>query len=170
MKRLLLLRHAKSDWQDPEVDDFDRPLSARGRRAGRLISLSLARRTDPPAVVLCSPARRTRETLALILPALYGVPVVYEPLLYVFDAGPLLNLLRGLQAETASVLVVGHNPALGDLTLALAGPDSDPAALAKARDKFPTGALAELAIGRPWSDLETACARLTAFTCPRDLE
>jgi phosphohistidine phosphatase len=170
MKRLLILRHVKSDWGDPGLDDFDRPLAPRGERAGGLMAAFLARAAVAPDLVLCSAAARAKATLALVRPALPDAPVVFERDLYVFEHGPLLARLRRLDPAVGTVLVVGHNPALEDLTLSLAGPDSDPAALAEVRTKFPTGALADLACPGAWADLKPLGGRLTAFTRPRDLE
>ncbi len=170
MKRLLLLRHAKSSWDDPELDDFDRPLAPRGERAARLMGSHMAAKVAPPSVVLCSPARRARDTLDLVLPAVYGVPVVFERELYVFEHRPLLARLREVTEENRAVMVVGHNPALEDLTNDLAGPQSDSVAVTRLGEKYPTATLAELAFDGPWADLATGAARLAGFTRPKDLE
>ncbi|GEO82530.1 phosphohistidine phosphatase [Pararhodospirillum oryzae] len=169
----MLLRHGKSDWSTPGLDDAERPLAARGERAagrmgGRLAQAAL---TLPALdLVLCSPARRARETLALIRPALpEAVPVHEEAGLYVFEPDPLLGRLRALEESLAAVLVVGHNPALEQVARRLAGPGSDPKALSRLAIKFPTAALAELWIEGPWSTLAEAPSRLIAFDRPRDL-
>jgi phosphohistidine phosphatase len=116
-------------------------------------------------LVLCSSARRTRETLAAI-----GVnsEVVIDPELYGATPSVVLERLRRVPAETASVMVIGHNPGLQLLALRLAR-EAD-RLLARAREKFPTGALATLAVDGEWRELDWGAARLTAFLRPRDLE
>ncbi|WP_413206476.1 SixA phosphatase family protein [Rhodospirillum sp. A1_3_36] len=169
MKRLLFLRHAKSDWGDPGLDDFERPLAHRGIRACALIADHLARASVAPDLVLCSAARRTRETLDLVKTSLTNAPVLFEREIYVFEHRPLLARLRRLEASANTVMVIGHNPALEELSLSLAGPDSDAEALAAIGQKFPTGALVDLTFDGPWSTLAPGEARLSGFTRPRDL-
>src|SRR3954454_11353376 len=122
MKHLLLLRHAKSSWKDRELADHDRPLAPRGRRATKLIAEHLRQQSVMPAVVLCSSARRTRETLERIAPALgEEVPVRIERELYAASEQGLLERLRGLEDGVESVLVIGHNPGLQRLRASLPG-------------------------------------------------
>ena len=118
-----------------------------------------------PDLVLCSSAERTRETLAGVG---VGGETVIEPELYAATALTVLERLRRVPPETASVMVIGHNPSLQDLTLMLAHPDDRLRTLVQ--DKFPTGALATLAIDPEWRELDLGGARLTAFIRPRDLE
>src|SRR5215212_9196904 len=111
MRRLFLLRHAKSSWKDRELADHDRPLAPRGRRATKLIAEHLRQQSVVPAVVLCSSARRTLETLERISPALgEEVSVHLERELYAASEQSLLERLRGLEDGVESVLVIGHNP------------------------------------------------------------
>jgi phosphohistidine phosphatase len=167
VKRLWLLRHAKSSWADPGLDDPDRPLAPRGRRAGELLAAHLAASDVRPAVVLCSSSLRTRETLAAILPALGDtVEIRIERALYGAGAAELLDRLRQVPNRVTSAMLIGHNPGIQDLalTLATSGP-----ALAGLREKFPTGALAtvELDVDR-WRDLDNGT--VTALVTPRSLE
>jgi phosphohistidine phosphatase len=167
---LHLLRHAKSSWDDSQLADHDRPLAPRGRRAAQNIGQYLRQHRIVPALVLCSSARRTRETLDLITPVL-GAQTVTRVLdsLYLADADDLLDHVRRVSAGVPSVMVVGHNPGLHDLAQTLAagaGP-----ALGRLRVKFPTGALATLRVrGKGWHELTAGCADLVDFTMPRDLE
>ena len=168
-KRLWLLRHAKSSWDDLSLPDPDRPLAPRGRRATELVAAYLAAAEVRPRVVLCSSSLRTRQTLAAILPALGdAVEVRVERALYGAGAAQLLDRLRRLPTMAPSAMVIAHNPGLQDLALALAagGP-----ALAGLREKFPTGALAtlELDVGR-WRDLDHGTATATTLITPRSLE
>ena len=160
-KRLFLLRHAKSSWDDPALDDHDRPLSARGRRAASLIGAYLDRQQVDIALVLCSSARRTRETLALI-----SAPgeICIERELYGVSADQLLARLRRVPDDVAAVMLIGHNPAIHDLAVSLAASPGDLAAR-----KFPTGALATLTFAGPWHALEPGHADLAGFVTPRQL-
>ena len=168
MRRLILLRHAKSSWDDPDLPDADRPLSARGRTAARAMATHLRAHPLHADLILCSPAARTRETLALVAPSLGSVKSRFDDALYTFDAGVVLDhLVATLDDDRACVLVVGHNPAIGELAGTLA---SDGDALATVRTKYPTGALAELELAiDTWSALRPGCGRLTTFVRPRDL-
>jgi phosphohistidine phosphatase len=168
-RTVLLLRHAKSSWADPALADIDRPLSARGERASRKIAGHMHRRRIRPALVLCSPALRTRRTLAAIEPALGPrCPVELVPDLYAASETVLLEQLRALPDPVGSVLVIGHNPGLHDLALALA---SRGAGLERLQAKFPTGALATIACRcEHWADLEPGGAKLVDYVVPRQLD
>ena len=110
MHTVYLLRHAKSDWLDQTLPDHARPLAPRGRRDAKRIAKHLRRRGIEPMLVLCSSAERTRETLELVRPALGGAPVQIEDGLYAAANDELLERLRVLPEQSASVLVIGHNP------------------------------------------------------------
>jgi phosphohistidine phosphatase len=167
VKTLYLLRHAKSSWDVPALDDHDRPLAARGVKAARAVASEIGRRRISVDLVLCSSAARARQTLESVVPALAHAPDIrIGSELYVAGAGDLLGRLRGLDEETRAVLIVGHNPALEELTELLAG-DGEPHALDQLRRKFPTGALATLTTGRPWGDLGRGAACLESLFLPR---
>jgi phosphohistidine phosphatase len=162
MKDLLLLRHAKSSWADPGMEDVARPLNKRGRRAAALIARWMVDEELRPALVLCSSARRTRETLDLLHQALGNrVPVHIEPGLYLADAATLLARLRKLPREVPSALLIGHNPGLQDLVVELAdAAGAAPADLrARLHRKFPTAALARFRVmGDDWTALSPDAA------------
>jgi phosphohistidine phosphatase len=121
VRHLYLLRHAKSNWDDPSMDDHDRPLAPRGRKAMRAMARHIRKADVRPELILCSSAARARQTLDRVLPALPDTtPFEVEDALYTFDADDLLARLRRVPATVGSVMVVGHNPALQDLTLRLA--------------------------------------------------
>ena len=168
MHTLYVLRHAKSSWSDPALPDEDRPLAPRGRRAAKSVAKHLVREGIAPELVLCSPARRTRETLELLRPALATATVVaVEDELYGASAGALVTRLRAIPEAVASVLLIGHNPALQDLILALALPGSERDRLA---EKFPTAALATLTFGAAtWEQLADRGGLLAAYVVPREL-
>jgi phosphohistidine phosphatase len=164
-----LLRHAKSSWKDPSLVDCDRPLAPRGRRAARAMADHLRREGIRPALILCSPTRRTRETLELVAETLPDAPVWVEEALYGAAEQDLLRRLRKLPGTVTSALVIGHNPGLHELALALAG-SGQREALARLRGKMPSGALATLqAPVSRWRDLRPGGAELVAFAVPREL-
>jgi phosphohistidine phosphatase len=167
VKRVYVLRHAKSSWKDASLVDHDRPLAGRGRRAAKAMREHLRAQRIDPDLVLCSTATRARETLARIEPALGRQEVKVERALYGAGADALIARLRRLPAKCDSVLLIGHNPGLQELVLALAlpGPERDAVAV-----KFPTAALATLeAPIDGWDELEAGAAELSAFVRPRDL-
>ena len=169
MKRLWLLRHAKSSWDDLSLPDHDRPLAPRGRRAAELLAVHLAGSDLRPSVVLCSSSLRTRQTLAVILPGLGdALEIRIERELYGAGAAQLLERLRHQPNRVSSAMLIAHNPGIQDLALALAagGP-----ALAGLGEKFPTGALATLELHvEHWPDITDGTATATALVTPRSLE
>ena len=158
--RLYLLRHAKSSWDHPELADHDRPLAKRGRRATKALARYLREHDIAPELVLCSTARRARETLEGI--ELAAPDVRHESELYGASARELMERLREVPDEVGSVMVIGHNPGIEDLAVALLG--HAPAA------KYPTGALAALELPGTWDDVDRDGAQLVSFVRPRDLE
>jgi phosphohistidine phosphatase len=167
MRRLFLLRHAKSSWEDPGLDDHDRPLAPRGRRAAKLIAEHLRRERTSPELVLCSSARRTRETLERILSSLgEEVPVEIERELYAASEKRLLERLRAVDDRVESVMLIGHNPGVEQLALTVAGSGEKLEAI---RRKYPTGALATLELSGRWRELGPGSAELTDFVTPKKL-
>jgi phosphohistidine phosphatase len=164
-KCLYLLRHAKSSWDDPELADRERPLAPRGRKAASAMAKHLLKENIQPDLVLCSPSLRTRQTVERMAAALRRSPVEVEDDLYGAAATSLLERLRRVPDSHASVLLVGHNPGLHDLALALAGRGA-PSRLA---EKFPTGALATLEHDGSWAELGARSCTLTGFVLPREL-
>jgi phosphohistidine phosphatase len=165
MKQLLLMRHAKSSWDDPGLADLERPLAPRGRRASKLIGEHLRAQRIKPQLVLCSPSRRTRETLERI--GLDDSDQRIEDDLYAASAGELLGVITGLADDIDSAMLIGHNPGLQDLALRLAGPGQE---VARLRRKFPTAALATLEFEGGWRELAPGSAELVAFVRPKDLK
>jgi phosphohistidine phosphatase len=166
VRDLLLLRHAKSSWDDPELPDRERPLAPRGRRDAGRIARHLRRAGSTPDLVLCSPATRTRETLELVRPALGDAAVLLEDELYAAPAGRLLERVHRVPDSVASLMLIGHNPGLQDLALLLAASGDE---LERLRTKFPTAALATLAFDEGWDRLARSAAALTAYVVPKQL-
>jgi phosphohistidine phosphatase len=167
IRRLYLLRHAKSSWDDPGTADRDRPLAPRGRKAMKTMARYLRDERIHPDLVLCSAARRARETLDRVRSSLGAdARIEVEDELYTFDDDVVLRRLRRLAPAFGSVMVVGHNPAMEELTIGLA---KDGKLVHQVDEKFPTGALAVLTIPSEWSRLEPGTADLVSFVTPRSL-
>jgi phosphohistidine phosphatase len=167
MKRLYLLRHAKSSWSDPSLPDHDRPLAPRGRRAAKTIGCHLSAQGIEPDMVLCSTALRARETLDRIERALGKADIVLESELYAASANAVLDRVRRVPDEVGSVLVIGHNPGLQDLALDLARPAPE---VRELEAKFPTAALVTLAFPHAsWRAIDRGTATLVDFVRPREL-
>jgi phosphohistidine phosphatase len=168
-RRLLLMRHAKSSWSDPSLQDRDRPLAERGVRAVAAMADHLAGAGYDVGLVLCSAAQRAVETLDGITGGLRGdAHVSVEEDLYGATADDLLRRLRKVSDDPAVVLTIGHNPGIEDLAMGLIGSD-DLDLRARLEAKYPTAALATLVFDAPWSELDWGAARLEAFVTPRDL-
>ena len=165
----MLLRHAKSDW--PDVPDHDRPLAKRGRKDAPVIGRWLRRRGYLPDVVVCSTARRTRQTWELVARELDGSPLVqFESRAYAASAQTLLYLARELPAQCRAALLIAHNPGLVDLVNSLAaepGEDGVPGSLGL---RFPTAAVAVLEFTGGWPGLAPGRARLLDYTTPAELK
>lgn len=170
MLRLLLLRHAKSSWDDAELDDHERPLAKRGAKEAPVIGRLVAEHSLKPDLVLCSTAVRARATLTLLLSKLTGVPplIEFEEALYLAPPDRLLARLQALDsAET--VMIVGHNPGLHALALTLIG-EGAKKDLAFLATGYPTSCLAliEFEAGG-WSDVAPATGRLALLASPKRL-
>jgi phosphohistidine phosphatase len=172
-RRLILLRHAKSAW--PEVPDHERPLAPRGKRDAPAAGRWLRKSGCVPDRVLCSTARRARETWALAADKLRADPeVVFEQRVYGASTAELVDLARATAAQVQTLLIVGHDPAMHELTLELAGtepgagPGEQADALGRVREKFPTAAIAVLAFAGTWPQLAPGHARLAYFVTPGD--
>jgi phosphohistidine phosphatase len=163
---LYLLRHAKSSWDDPRLVDHARPLAPRGRRDATRIARHLGRVGVEPGLVLCSSAARTRETLELLRPAIDNAAVAIEDELYAASSDELLARLRRVPDAVASVMLIGHNPGLHELALVLAAAGRE---LGRLEEKFPTAALATLALGTTWSGLAPGGSTLAAYVVPKQL-
>jgi phosphohistidine phosphatase len=177
MRQLLLLRHAKSSWDDPAMSDHARPLNARGRRNAASMRVAIRNLGLTPDVVLVSSARRTLQTLEAMEP--WDENPIVEPMdtLYLATPAQILAILHGVTATVRSVMVVGHNPGLHDLAVLLASGqnvpserhNSDPAQIQRLREGFPAGALAEFTIAADWRDVTEGGGRLVHFLDPHDL-
>ncbi|GGW62982.1 SixA phosphatase family protein [Streptomyces caelestis] len=167
LRRLVVLRHAKSAWP-LDVADHDRPLAPRGRRDAPAAGQALAEAGSLPDLALCSTAVRARRTWELAA-AEWGTPppVRYDRRLYAASPAGLLAVVHEVSAEVETLLLIGHNPGLEELILALADDGVDDT-LERVRTKFPTSAIAVLSwYGTTWRALTPGAALLTSLTVPR---
>ncbi|MFJ4688466.1 SixA phosphatase family protein [Streptomyces sp. NPDC088789] len=167
LRRLVVLRHAKSAWP-PGIADHDRPLAPRGRRDAPAAGRALAAADCLPDLALCSTAVRSRQTWELAS-AQWGTPppVHHDPRVYTADVTDLLAVVRTTRTEVETLLLIGHNPALEELVLTLAGDALDDT-LERVRLKFPTSAIAVLTwYGPTWDALAPGTALLTEALVPR---
>jgi len=171
----MLLRHAKSDWTgSTKVEDHERPLNGRGRKTAPKIGEYLRAKNYVPRLVLCSTATRAKETLELILSTLKSSPKVnYDRKLYLADWPQLLAAIQKCPDKISPLLVVGHNPGLEQLALALALKPQSIAEKGRAQrlaQKFPTAALAVFDFEvKNWKEVKPGCGRLVDFVRPKDV-
>ncbi len=169
-RRVILLRHAKSAWGEPATDDVDRPLAPRGRRAAALMGIYLRDEKLVPDLVLCSAARRARETwqgAAQAFPA--SPPIEVERELYLATGEALLKRLRRAPDSMKTVLFVGHEGGVDELARQLAGAGSAELRRRLA-EKFPTAGLAVVALTLDhWADAAQKKGTLTRFVVPKEL-
>jgi len=162
MKTILLLRHAKSDWGDRDMADIDRPLNRRGQAAAPVMAAWIADHGLRPDVVLCSTARRTRETLALVRPAFAEkVPEVLDEALYLAEVPVLLARLHAVDDAVGTVMVIAHNPGLEDLA----------AELSSFAGHMPTAGLVVIRFNiMSWCQIAPGDGTLQAFVTPKGLQ
>lgn len=171
MRRLMLLRHAKSDRSDPGARDQDRVLNARGREAAPRVGVYMASHGLIPDLVLSSPAARTRETWDLVAPAFSTPPqVLYDERIYQNVPDVLLTLITQTKPAVHVLLLVGHNPSLGTLAEMLTASGHGDARQ-RLREKFPTAALAVIDFPiDAWNRIHPHSGRLDRLITPRLLE
>jgi len=171
MLTLSLLRHAKSSWKNPTLPDRERPLATRGVADAPLMGRAMAERGIDPELILCSSARRTVDTLALVLPELKVEPkVVYEDSLYHASPAEMLQMLRAIQPGASRVMIVGHNPEIQAFALDLIG--SGPKHMRdRLTEKFPTAGLVVINFTAGlWSSVDVNSGSLKLFLTPKELK
>jgi phosphohistidine phosphatase len=169
-RRLLLLRHAKSSWDDPSLADHDRPLSKRGRKAAAAMGAWIHARGLAPDLIYVSDARRATETLEKLPPWKAAPAVEVRPALYLAPAPDILALLRAAPDDARTLLLIGHNPGLHDLAVLLAGHPAGDKLAQRMAEAYPTGALAQFTLDGPWSRIGEGISTLTGFIVPRELK
>jgi phosphohistidine phosphatase len=168
MKKLYLLRHAKSSWKNARLDDHERPLNKRGRRVAKTMAEHLQRAKVAPDIVLCSTAVRAKQTFDPIAKRIRPQKVVFERGIYEVSQRKLWRYLWALPENARSALVVGHNPGLHALALALGDAEAHKH-LPPLGSKFPTGALVSFSFDGAWKELRPHGAQLLSFARPKEL-
>lgn len=171
-RTLLVLRHAKSSWNDDSLDDHERPLAPRGRRAAPAMGRWLSEHAPRPDLVLCSDAVRAAQTWDLVASELPPPTpeVTHTRAVYLASPGRLLDMVAAVRDDVGTLLLVGHNPGLHQLTVSLAADRGEPDALNRLQAKLPTGALVHLECDiANWASTEASPWRLLAFQRPKDL-
>lgn len=167
-RRLLLLRHAKSAYPQG-VADIDRPLNARGREAAPLMGDFIAREGLRPDLAMVSPARRTQETWSLVRPFLDGTREETVPSIYEAPSARILDAIRSAPNAVGTLMVIGHNPGMGDAALRLVGA-GERELRRDLREKFPTAALAVIEFsGESWAGIAEGTGTLLRYVRPRQL-
>ena len=161
MKTLWLLRHAKSSWDTPGADDFNRPLNKRGQKTAPLIGKYIKQLKIKPNLVLCSPAQRTSQTIKLVLEATKADwEVTYDHHIYAAGLTELLYVLTNTSNKVSTLLLVGHNPGIADLL----------AWLTATIHAFPTCTLAQISLdSNSWHNLQRGSGKLDWVITPNDL-
>lgn len=172
MKKLTLLRHAKSSWDDTVSRDFDRPLNGKGKKASKAVGTFIKQQELDFDLVLASPAVRVIETLEFVEEAAGSSwEPAWERKIYLASSVTLIDVLRGVDGDAGHILMVGHNPGLEDLVFDLVPDDGSSKARDMVEEKYPTAALAEMSLDiENWSDIADNCGALVRFTRPRDLD
>ena len=170
MKRLTILRHAKSSWGDPELDDFDRPLNVRGWNAAKRIGRELKNRDFRFDLVVASPAARVRETIDGVREEFdLAAPIHLDQRLYLASNEQLLALIRELPESVERPLFIGHNPGLQELLLAVTVDGGQERS--KVQRRFSTAALAVVDVpANRWSELECGSGKFVDLLLPKDLD
>jgi phosphohistidine phosphatase len=168
-RQLLLLRHAKSSWDDPSLADHDRPLSKRGRKAAAAMRAAILARGLAPDLALVSNARRARDTFTALEPLPRSLRVMFLDALYHASPAAMIELLHEVEESRRCVLLVGHNPGLIELAALLAAGDESVLAQRLASG-FPTGAMAQFEVEGPWSAFSARSAKLIDFVVPREVK
>jgi len=171
MKRVSVLRHAKSSWDGPGLGYYNRPLNERSGKAARRLGRELADRKMRFDFVLASTAARVRETIDGVQEKFdFGAPVKFEPAVYQASEGTLLALVRELPEDAGSALLVGHNPGLERLLVDL-GKDDKRGLRQRIAGKYPTAALAILELRDDrWVEVERGCGEIVALIVPKELD
>jgi phosphohistidine phosphatase len=159
MKTLLLLRHAKSGWDDPGLKDFERPLNGRGLRAAPLVGRFMRRQKLTPELILCSPALRTRETIGLVRDAAhFDAPVRFDERIYEASAERLCEVISQIEERVNHALLVGHNPGLEELIFYFTGEEK----------RMATSALAQITLDvEKWGKTRAGCGSLDWLVKPK---
>jgi len=160
MRQLILIRHAKSSWKNPELDDFDRPLNKRGKRDVSFMSKLLSEKISKPYKLVSSPAERTKLTAILFAKEL-GIDkddIIWNDKIYLASSEALIDLIREFDESTHSVILIGHNPGLTDLQNKLCKTEID---------NIPTCGIVAMTTNKHWSKISSKDFLLDFFEYPK---
>lgn len=162
MKKLLLLRHAKSSWADPGLADFDRPLNERGLYAAPLMGRLMRERKLRPDLIICSPAERARQTVSLVIGvAGFDAPLRFDERIYDATSSRLFEIVSQIEEASGEALLIGHNPGFEELLERLTGETQ----------RMATATLALIALDiEKWNKLRDGGGRLEWIVKPKELE
>jgi phosphohistidine phosphatase len=171
MTILALLRHAKSSWDAQGLDDFDRPLNERGRKAARRVGRELKQRGVRFDRVIASPAARVRETLQELAKGYdKTLDVRFDERIYAAGTEALMDIVKGIPEDVHAPLLVGHNPGLHEVLLKLTR-DDDAGLRRKVGAKYPTAALAVVTFAAPrWEEVSPDSGEIRELILPRELD
>ncbi|HKT84935.1 MAG TPA: histidine phosphatase family protein [Novosphingobium sp.] len=172
MKTLGIFRHAKSDWNDARLRDFDRPLNKRGRKGAAIMGRHISEHGIEWQRILASPAVRVTQTIEIAAQAVgASPPVSWDRRIYLANSATLMDVLRDQTGDPASILLIGHNPGLEDLIFDLVPDDGSSPLRDIVEEKFPTAAYAVLELDiENWQAIDENCAGLVHLVRPRDLD
>jgi len=159
MKKLYLIRHAKSDWSNPSLDDFDRPLNKRGKKNAPLMGRVLRKKNVHPNLIISSPAYRARETTRKIAKKIkYQNEIMYNEYLYEASLKTILEIVNFIEDENDEVFIVGHNPALNMLAFYLI----------EFNENLPTAGILEIEFDcNSWREAKKNNAKFVSFEYPK---
>ena len=160
MKTLLILRHAKSSWDNTELSDFERPLNSRGIETAPVMGNLIYKKRLKPNLIISSPAKRAKQTAVLIKEiAQILPPIKYEEKIYEASPMGLLNIVGEIDNKNETVLLIGHNPGLEGFIKILTGENKS----------MPTAGLAVIELDiNSWDEIKNDCGKLNALIRPRD--
>ncbi len=168
MKSLLLFRHAKSDWGDPDLKDFDRPLNERGEKSAARMGRWMKENHIQPEWIVCSTAKRAQQTLQCLRKHL-DIPdtlIIHEDRIYMADVATLLDIMAQCPEDMDHIMLIGHNPTLDELLYYLCGPNVPLSAKGKL---MATATLAQVSLPDDWQQLAPECGKLQQIARPGEI-
>lgn len=163
MKKLFIVRHAKSSWDFPELSDFDRPLNKRGKKNAPEMGRRLATRNVKPDALVTSPAKRAAATARRIAEEI-SFPlhlIIKEPQLYHGSTNGMIEVIKTVKNDVDILMIFGHNPGLTDLANQLSGSDIY---------NIPTSGVVEIDFEiSSWKDLGSITGKLISFDFPKKI-
>lgn len=166
LRELILWRHAKSDWSQPELKDIERPLAERGRRNAKKMAHWIQQQSLQPDLILCSPAKRAQQTLKRLCKDCKTQVQTLDQL-YMAEVNILCQTLAEVHPNTQSVMLIGHNPGLEGFIRYLQG--SSDLHQPQSVKLFPTAAVARFVLPANWNKLKAGAGKLISITRPKDI-